>query len=146
MYALGLLGLVLLVIYLSVRDRDMARARVEDGALVIEPRGLNKLWTLRSSVTLPLSAVTDVRVVTGLDQLPSRGFRLPGTGAPGLIIAGSYWKPGYRSFYAVHDGEDMVVIKTTGQRYDLIVLQTKDPYGTVNAITDARVGNSDTST
>jgi hypothetical protein len=101
---------------------------------VIEPRGLNKLWCLRSEVSVPLSSVKEARVISGFDQLPSRGMRIPGTFAPWLIVAGTYWKPGQRSFYAVHNAEDMVVVETEGQRYDLIAIQTRDPYGAVTRI------------
>ena len=132
-YAVGAILLLLVLIAVSVADRNLASVEVVGDDIVIEPRGFNKAWTLRSKLVVPTSEVTEVRVVEDPRTLP-RGLRLPGTAVPGLITAGSYLKAGEWSFFAMRGGRPVVVIETTG-RYRRIVLETTDPHATVATLT-----------
>ena len=126
LYAAGLLALTLVLIYASVADRNLASIDVEDQSVVVRPRGLNKLWTLRSRVVIPIKYVERVRVVDP-KGLP-RGLRLPGTAVPGLITAGMYRKSGEWSFYAIRGGRPVILIETLGPGpISRLVIETNDP-------------------
>lgn len=134
--ALGILAGLLVAIYVSVADRNLATLAVRDRDLVVTMRGLNALWALKRQVLIPISAVTDARVA---DARKLRwGWRLPGTAIPGLIFAGSYLKDGAWSFFAVRRGEEAVIIETDQTRFQRVVFETADPYGALSLIEEAR--------
>ena len=115
--------------YVSVRTGDLARVEVADDELIIRPRGLNRLWALKSEVRVPLSQVSDVRVDVPRRSLPS-GFRVPGTYVPGLIQAGTYRRRGETSFWLVGRTPTVTVVDAPGGRFDRIVLQLSDTAAT----------------
>lgn len=135
-WALAILVVLTGLIYVSVRDRDLASVTVEDGALKVVPRGAVKVWAMKRKVTVPTELVRDVRVVADRKTLPL-GLRLPGTVWPGLILAGSYLKKGEWSFYAIRGGRPVVLIEFDSGRYARAVVETKDPYATVNSTLSA---------
>ena len=132
LWAIGLLVCLFGIIYLSVRNRDLASANVVDGTLVVEPRGLMKLWALKSKLVVPVESVRDIRVVVDRKTIPL-GLRLPGTAVPRLIIAGSYLKKGEWAFCAIRGDRPVVVIEFDGGRYARAIIETKDPYATVDS-------------
>ena len=124
LYVVGLLALLVVLIYASVADRNLASIEVDHETVVVRPRGLNKLWTLRSRVVIPIKYVERVRVVDP-KGLP-RGLRLPGTAVPGLITAGMYRKSGEWSFFAIRGGRPVVLIETSAP-IKRIVIETHEP-------------------
>ncbi len=128
MILVGLVGLI----YFSVRSRDLASVSVVDGTLVVAPRGLMKLWAMKSELAVPAESVRDVRVVVDRKTIPL-GLRLPGTAVPGLIIAGSYLKKGEWTFCAIRGDRPVVVIEFDDGRYARALIETRDPYATVNS-------------
>jgi hypothetical protein len=121
---LVVVGLVA-VTYASVRTGDFARVEVADGVLVVRPRGLNRLWALKTEVRVPLSEVAHVHTGVARQSVPS-GFRMPGTYVPRLIQAGTYRMSGERSFWLVGRTKKVTVIECPGARFDRIVLQLSD--------------------
>ena len=69
--------------------------------------------------------------IAGAEVLPAKwwmslGLRVPGTGLPGLIIAGTYiWRQD-RAFVCWKRGEQALQINLTGQRYTRLVIGVKD--------------------
>jgi hypothetical protein len=100
---------------------------VEDGNLVIRLRGLDVLWCLRSSLTVPLDAVRGVRVADR-SELPRPGLRLPGASVPGLITAGSYGIGEDRTFWDVRKAHRALEITCRpGHGYRALILEPPDP-------------------
>ena len=108
----------------------------DGSSLVIEPRGLHKLWAMRMRIVVPLSAVRSVRrappdIGTGL----FKGWRLPGTHVPGLITAGSYLHDGHWTFWDVSgSGKNAIEVELTGTRYSRLVMDVADPDATVRRL------------
>ncbi len=127
----GLLGAALLVVglpvlvYLSVRTGDLARVEVADGALVVRPRGLNRLWAFRIEVRVPLSQVSEVHSDVARKSVGS-GLRVLGTYVPGLVQAGRFRSKGESSFWLVGRTSRVTVIDCRGGRFDRIVLQVSE--------------------
>lgn len=113
------------LIYVSVRTGDLARVDVADDAVIVRPRGLNRLWALTAQVRVPLSQVSEVHADVARRSLPS-GFRMPGTYFPGLIQAGTYRARGEKSFWLVGRAPKVTVIDCRGGRFDRLVLQVRD--------------------
>jgi hypothetical protein len=114
-----------ILIYFSVRTGDLARVDLADDVVIVRPRGLNRLWALKSEVRVPLSNVSEVHLDVPRRSVPS-GFRMPGTAFPGLIQAGTYRRKGEKSFWLVGRTSKVTVIECLRGRFDRIVLQLRD--------------------
>ncbi|GIE76351.1 hypothetical protein Aph02nite_23010 [Actinoplanes philippinensis] len=114
----------------------MARVTTENGNLVVEIEGLDKLWSLKSSLTIPLANVRGATADPGMVKEP-KGLRAPGTHLPGVITAGTFHQDGERVFWDVRDGARAVVIELADQRYARLVIEVADPAATVDLIEKA---------
>jgi hypothetical protein len=111
----------------------MARVEVVGDQLSVQIEGMDKLWTLKSRLEIPLAHVTgaeaDPEVVRGW-----KGWRGPGVQIPGVIVAGTFHHEGDRVFWDVHDAAKAVVIHLADERYARLVIGVDDPSATVAAI------------
>ncbi|WP_127509359.1 hypothetical protein [Actinoplanes solisilvae] len=114
----------------------MAHVRTENGNLVVEIEGLDKLWSLKSSLTIPLVNVRGATADPGMVKEP-KGLRAPGTHLPGVITAGTFHQDGERVFWDVRDGARAVVIELADERYARLVIEVADPAATVALIEGA---------
>src|SRR2546423_13988369 len=73
---------------------------VAEGRLIVQPRGLDVLWTLRRRIEIPLERVTEVRVAPRTEAPPVM-LRLKGVHLPGAIIAGTYRNGEHRTLWDV---------------------------------------------
>jgi hypothetical protein len=112
---------------------DMARVEVAGDQLTVQLEGMDKLWTFKSRLEIPLAHVTDAEadpeVVRGW-----KGWRGPGAQVPGVIVAGTFHHQGDRVFWDVHDPAKAVVIHLADERYARLVIGVDDPAATVAAI------------
>lgn len=136
---ISVVGLLILLLFVSVAGGNLAAAEVEGSSLVVRLRGLNKIWAFKNRIVVPLTAVTAVEVQPKLDSMPI-GLRMPGTSVPGLIVAGSYRTKGHRSFYAIRRGDNVLVIDLEGVKYSRIVIETGDPHMSAATIKAALPG------
>jgi hypothetical protein len=111
----------------------MARVEVAGEQLTVQLEGMDKLWTFKSRLEIPLAHVTDAEadpeVVRGW-----KGWRGPGAQVPGVIVAGTFHHQGDRVFWDVHDPAKAVVIHLADERYARLVIGVDDPAATVAAI------------
>lgn len=87
----------------------MARVEVVGDRLSIQIEGMDKLWSLKSHLEIPLAHVT------GAEADPEavrdwRGWRGPGTHLPGVVAAGTFHHQSDRVFWDVHDAARAVMI------------------------------------
>lgn len=114
----------------------MARVHIDGDNLVVSIEGLDKIWAMKSRLTIPLRCVRGATADPGMVREP-KGLRTPGTHVPGLITAGSFRVDGEWVFWDVHDAAKTVVIELTDQRYARLVIQVDDPRATVATIEEA---------
>ena len=111
----------------------MARVQVAGDQLTVHIEGLDRLWTFKSRLEIPLAHVTgveaDPEVVRGW-----KGRRGPGAQVPGVIVAGTFRHEGDRVFWDVHDPTKAVVIHLADECYARLVIGVDDPAATVAAI------------
>ncbi|OMI35396.1 hypothetical protein [Streptomyces sparsogenes] len=117
----------------------MAHISTDDGNLIVEIEGLDKLWALKSRLTIPLAHVRGATADPGILKEP-KGLRSPGTHVPGVITAGTFHIDGERIFWDVRDPAKAVVIQLADERYARLVVQVSDPRATVSLIEDALSG------
>jgi hypothetical protein len=114
----------------------MARVNIDGDDLIVDVEGLDKLWALKSRLTIPLANVRGATIDPGIVRGP-KGFRAPGTHMPGVIVAGTFHHDGERVFWDVHDPAKAVVIQLDGERYARLVIEVDDPSATVDLIEGA---------
>ena len=87
---------------------------------------LEQAGALRGPVRVPLSAVTDARVVSdGWPEL--RGLRAPGTDVPGHVMLGTCRGDFGKDFCAVHGHAPTVIVELTGAEFARLLVTQDDP-------------------
>jgi len=118
----------------------MARVSVDDGDLVVDVEGMDKLWALKSRLTIPLANVRGATADPGIVR-EGKGIRAPGTYLPGVIVAGTFHHDGERVFWDVRDPAKAVVIELVDEHYARLVIEVADPSSTVDLIESAVGGH-----
>ena len=113
----------------------MNTVTVTDTDLEIQPEGLDKLWSFRRRLTIPLEHVRGATHDPGAIR-EGKGLRAPGL-AIGDKFAGTFHRDGERHFWNVRGGGDVVVIELDDEHYDRVYLSVTDPRAVVDAINAA---------
>lgn len=118
----------------------MATITVGDGRLHIDIHRLDKLWTLTSSLTIPLDHVRGATADPTIASEP-KGLRGPGAHVPGVLVAGTFHQDGERVFWDVHDVAKAVVIELEDEKYRRLVVEADDPRATAERIEQALIAH-----
>lgn len=118
-----LLGALLL----PVTRSPVLAVAVEGDLLQVRLGIWDKIYCFRRNFAVPVGDVEGAAVAPR-HLVPTRGMRLPGTGIPGVIRAGSFGSGPNRDFWDVRKAEMLLVIELRhGAEYRRIVLQVADP-------------------
>ena len=112
----------------------MVEISVSEGNAVFVVQGMDKLWALKSELSVPLAHIAGARVDTEAARGWWHGIRMPGTEIPGLITAGSFYSHGRRMFYDVHDPDNTIVVELAHESYDCLIVEVADPESDVRRI------------
>jgi hypothetical protein len=106
----------------------MVEIEVREGNLEIQVLGLHKVWALKSRLTVPMASVKGVR---RLEPNEARGWwkgwRVPGTHVPGVLVAGTFLFGGERNFWDVRRGERSIAVELSGAPYDHLYIEVENP-------------------
>jgi len=116
--------------------KNMTEISLEEKKLVVEMKGWDKLWALKSRLEIPLEHIKAVRADAEIAKAP-KGIRMPGTHVPGVITAGTLRHEGDRVCWNVHHPENVIVIELHDERYAQLVVEVADPSATVATINNA---------
>lgn len=105
----------------------MVGISISDGSVVFVVQGMDKLWALKSELSIPLAHIAGARLDTEAARGWWHGLRLPGTQIPGLITAGTFYSHGRRMFYDVHDPDNTIVVELNHESYDSLIVEVADP-------------------
>jgi hypothetical protein len=104
------------------------RLEVRNGELRVQQGWWDSIYCLKRRLDIPLDAIEGVAVAPKR-KVPATGLRLPGTGVPGVIRAGSYGTGSSRDFWNVRRAQEYLVIQLApGASYRRIVLEVPDPH------------------
>ena len=109
----------------------MNTVRIEGDRLVVEPRGLDRLWALRRRIEVPLAHVAGATYDPGAHREP-KGLRI-GTRLPGKT-AGTFRRGGEKTFYNLGRSEQTVVIELRDEDYTRLVVDVEEPRALVSRI------------
>jgi hypothetical protein len=105
----------------------MVEIGVEGDRVVFEIEGLDKLWSLRSRLEIPLAHITDVEA--NADQVGRwwHGLKLWGSDVPGLFAAGTFFYHGELVFWDVRDPARTIIVSLDHERYKKLIIEVADP-------------------
>ena len=100
----------------------MANLIVSDENLEVELSPLERLGALRRApLRFPLANVRSVERVDG-GMSAVRGWRMPGTGLPGVIALGTWRTRNTVDFVAVARNAASYVVELEGQKFDRLIV------------------------
>lgn len=108
-------------------------ATLTDTHLIIEPRGLDKLWSFTGSITIPWDHVRGATHDPGMKNEP-KGWRGPGLRV-GQKLSGTFHADGENQFWNVSGYENTVVIELTNEHFTRLIVSLDNPTDTANRIT-----------
>jgi hypothetical protein len=115
----------------------MTEVEITGDALLVHVKGMDRLWSLKSRLEIPLSHVLGAEADPHIAREHRKGLRAHGTHLPGVITAGTFYQEGDRVFWDVHDPEKAIVIRLEDERYAQLVIEVEDPPATAAAIEGA---------
>lgn len=108
-----------------------------DTALIVEPQGLDKVWSFTHSLSIPWEHVRGATHDPGMKTEP-KGWRGPGL-RTGSKLSGTFHAEGERQFWNINGYENTVVIELIEENFNRLVVSLDDPVHQAAEIT-ARAG------
>lgn len=106
---------------------------------VFEVEGIDKLWSLRSRLEIPLAHIKSVRADSTVAHGWFHGWKLLGTNMPGILTAGTFHQNGNNVFWDVHDPDRTIVLELEHEFYGQLIIEVHDPAQAV-AMLQHRIG------
>ena len=106
--------------------------------LIIKVKGADKLWALKSELTIPLAHIVDATYDPQIAKAWYHGFKAPGTGIPGVLTAGTFYRHGQKVFWDVHHPDKTIVITLKDESYNQLVIEVEQPQFELDRISKAR--------
>jgi hypothetical protein len=106
---------------------------VNERELKVHIRGIDRVWALHGGFVVPLAHVVSVDAAADEAARGPRGLRMPGTGLPGFIVAGTY-VGAQTEFWDVHDPRRAIALTLRGERFARLVVHVDDPSATIAAL------------
>jgi hypothetical protein len=122
----------------------VATVEITGDTLILHVTGVDQVLALKSTVTVPLTHVLAIDQDAGEAGVPFHGLKLPGTGIPGVLTAGSFFSHGQWTFWDVHDPAKAVIIRLHHEHYERLVVGVDDPVATVERVRAAIAGRGET--
>lgn len=107
------------------------------GQLVVEPHGLEKLWSFTRAIRVPLAHVRGATHDPGMGREP-KGWRGPGLRA-GSKLVGTFHEGRERQFWNVAGYQDVVVIELApeAEHFNRLIVSVDQPNEVVDQINAA---------
>ncbi len=114
----------------------MVKISIDGDQLRVEVQGLHKLWSLKSTLEIPLTDIDSVRHDPDRARSAFPGLRIPGTHIPTVYTAGTYYQSDLQAdFWVVRNPDNAIVIQCReGSAFDEIIVEVEDPAAVVALI------------
>jgi hypothetical protein len=100
---------------------------VTESALVIEPQGLDRWWTRRERIEVPVASISSIRIAPR-SEAPPLPHRRAALHLDGIITAGAHGN----AFWDVRRGDQLLVIQCLPDaEFSTLVLQFANPFATL---------------
>ncbi|MFD2417710.1 hypothetical protein [Amycolatopsis pigmentata] len=116
----------------------MATVSVDNGELVVTIRGMRKVWSLKSEITIPIAHVKGATVDPGIrDEFPRTIEKRVGTNLYQTYYGGTFVQDGDKVFWDVRKPENAIVITLDNEDFDRLVVEVENPRETVELVEGA---------
>jgi hypothetical protein len=115
----------------------MVNVTTEGERVVFVVEGLDKLWSFRSRLELPLAHVTAVEHDPEVVGRWWHGVKVLGTDVPGLFAAGTFYYHGELVFWDVRHSERAIIVSLKHERFKKLIVEVADPTETVSMLRQA---------
>jgi hypothetical protein len=119
------------------QESVMVNVAIEDGRVLFDVQGIDKLWALRSRLEIPLAHIVEIEHDPATVGRWWHGFKIIGTDVPGLFAAGTFYYRGELVFWDVSDPESTVIVSLDHERYKKLIVQVADPDDVVRLVRKA---------
>lgn len=114
----------------------MTEYEIRDGILELTVEGADKLWALRSHLSIPLRDITGVRSDPEAGSGIS-GVKVAGARIPGVLQAGTFVGSDGMMFWDVHRPGHAIRISLQHEHYKQLVVDVADPEAAASEIQGA---------
>jgi hypothetical protein len=119
------------------KESDVVDVTVEGDRAVFTVEGLDKLWSFRSRLELPLAHIIAVEHDPEAVGRWWHGIKVMGTDVPGLFAAGTFYYRGELVFWDVFNPERAIIVSLQHERYRKLIIEVEDPTATVGKLRQA---------
>lgn len=114
-----------------------AKISISGDALIVDIKGADRLWALKTHLEIPLGHVTGAGPAQDEAGKWLHGVRLVGTEVPGVVTAGRFYSNGKWEFWDVHHPAKAIGIDLRDERYSRLVIEADDPDDQIRRIREA---------
>jgi hypothetical protein len=115
----------------------MIKPEIKDNILHLYVEGADKIWALKSQLSIPLEHITGIRLDEEVVNKWWHGLKMPGTNIPHVITAGTFYQDGKRVFWDIHHPKQAVVISLADEKYNELAIEVENPEMFVQEIQEA---------
>jgi hypothetical protein len=110
---------------------------ISGDTLIVEIKGADRIWALKSRLEIPLSHVTGAGSAAAEARQWLHGLRLVGTEVPGVLSAGRFYSHAGWVFWDVHHAAKAIGIDLQDEHYSRLVVEADDPDDQIRRIREA---------
>jgi hypothetical protein len=115
----------------------MVTISIDGDRVHFDVEGLDKLWSLKSRLDIPLAHIRAVKVDPEAARGWWHGLKLLGSNIPGVLTVGTFYQHGEVVFYDVHDPDGTIVLELEHERYKRLIVEVEAPEQTKKMIEQA---------
>ncbi len=110
------------------------KVNISADGIGLELHGKEQFWAVRAKINVPTKTIKDIRFEPKFQDWRKWQVRMPGTHAPKLLLAGSYWTElGWDFLYIKKPNnfinprvDDVLVIETDQNRYTRVIISSDE--------------------
>ncbi len=115
----------------------MVNVTIAGDRVVLDVEGLDKLWSFRSRLEIPLAHITDVEADPSQIGRWWRGWKVMGTDLPGVFAAGTFLQRDGMVFWDVRHPESTIIVSLEHEFYKKLIVEVAEPSVTVEQLRSA---------
>ena|SRR5215472_10784967 len=112
----------------------MVNIDVNGSTAIFEVQGLDKLWSFRSRLEIPVSHIQTAYQDPNSTMEWFDSLRLMGTSIPHIFRAGIFYQQGDRVFWDVHNLQNAIVVELEHEHFSKLIIEVADPAAAINLL------------
>jgi hypothetical protein len=112
----------------------MVEVVTTSNSVIFEVVGWHRFLAMKRRIVVPFAQVRGVHADPRVNLGWRKGWRIPGTHIPGLIVAGTFYQRGRRIFWDVVRRDHAIVVDLEKHRYDQLIIEVEDPSAAVERL------------